>query len=348
MLDKVTETRTSLDLSSLPKHVSTLVEDSILEVSLATPTEREVDWHKSQGEQLLDSFFNCLERRQKSWIEQNSDPSQMFYETLEIKSLALSPALRGVELRDLMLPFLFTDFQLRKTVPYTQQKLLDIYGRSPELARDIVDQSVVGAHGTRSGSLTNILSHGLRPTDYQKENQLLSLTGTFDWAGNNFNRVATSQCLWWNDRTITRYTHRPAVNIANLPDWMKSYEKEWDTPDLKPTRKLVLSWVKRMSDFLGKPNKSDLEQDIESCLKADFPVIILVDDLTLSKRNVHTVDSDERDEFAIEGGVDPINIPTILVPAKNIDFVRKLGNKYSWYGTVRNIEGYCDLKELEV
>lgn len=347
-MDKVVERQTSLDLSGLPKHVTTLVEDTILNVSLSTPTEREYDWTKSPGEQLIDSFFECLERRQKAWQEQRVAPSQMFYETLEIKSLTLSPALRGVELRDLMLPYLFTDFELRKTVPYTQRKLLDIYGRSPELAREIVDQSIVGAHGTRSGSLVNILQHGLRPTDYQRENQLLSLTGTYDWDGNNFNRVATSQCLWWNDRTIARYTHRPAVNVANLAGWMEAYAEEWDAPDLKPTRKLVLSWAKRLSDFKNKTNKSDVETDIESCLNADFPVIVLVDDQTLSKRNAHRVQSDERDEFAIDGGLPPINIPTILVPSKDINLVRRLGDKYSWYGSIYDIGSYYDLMELEI
>lgn len=330
-MDGISERPAPHDISVLPKNVETSIKETILEVSQANPKEL-----------LLDSFSEALEHRQKMWIEQQISPEEILNEIRELKSMTLSPSLRGVDFKDLSLPILFTDYQVEKAVPLMQRKLLEIYGKSPELAREIVDKSIVGAHGTRSGSLINILSHGLRPTDYQKENKLSSLAGTFDWGGDSFNRKSTSQCLWWNDREIAGYTKRPAVNITNLEGWMDSYRKEWDQPDMSPTRKMILGKAKEMNDFLQKQDKIDVEKDIETCLRADFPVIILVDKLTLSKDNLHTVESDVQSEFAIDEGLPAESIPTILVPSKDVELVTKLAKKYSWHGIVRPIENYVD------
>jgi hypothetical protein len=343
------DSQIDLNLSGLPDHTRGFVEDVVVEVAKGVPTERSLNWLRSKGELRLDTFFQALGRRHEVWEDKKVDPSQVFYEMMEMKSLALSPYLRGVELLELSLPFLFDEYQLReRIVSHMQRKLLDMYGRSPQLARDIVDLSIVGGHGTRSGSLINIMSHGLRPTDYQKDQGLASLTGTFDWNGNNFNRRATSLTLWWNDRDVTRYSHRPAVNIAELNGWMKSYRKEWDKPGLHPTRKFLLGKVKEMSDFLGKKDKTEVERDTETLLRADFPVVIFADDMSLSRHNTHRVDSDIQDEFAVDGGVQPDDIPVILVPEKNIRQVKQYGLKYQWYGRVGNITEYSDLKDYEV
>ena len=103
-----------------------------------------------------------------------------------------------------------------------------------------------------------------------------------------------------------------------------------------------------MHDFLQKSDKSDNEKDIETCLLADFPVVVLVDDLLLNRHNVHTVKSDEHDEFAADGGVAPENIPVILVPSKDMMLARKIGTKYGWYGRIGSVEEYNNLKEFDI
>ena len=223
-----------------------------------------------------------------------------------------------------------------------QRKLLEVYGKSPDLARSIIKLPIVGGHGSRSGSLVDTLIHGLRPTDYQKANGIHSLNGTYDWGGNNFNRRAVSLICLTNDRHLINFSHRSAVNVQNIDDWMKSYKREYDQPDLNPTRKMVLEWAKRLSDFLAKPDKTDKEVDIERCLLEDFPVLYLIDRGGTEPSNIHLVDSDISEEFAVSGGVDPEHMPIILVPEKNIATTQEMAKKYGWGGTVMDVKLYSD------
>lgn len=326
-----------------PPHIDLMNETQALKkiASESIPTTREFAWFQSDGEMLLQELDSVLDARQLAWSKSKSSPEQCLREIQEIKSLTLKQTLHEIKMSDLSLAFLFYDQQ--KLLPRMQRKLLDIYGRSPELARLIVDLSIVGGHGSRSGSLVHVFQHGLRPTEYQKQNQLMQFTGTYDWGGNNFNRTAVSFVSWVNERDLMHYSNPPAVNIQNLDGWMGSYNKEITQPNLEPQRKLILNRAKQMSNFLSRSDKTDIEHDIEICLREDFPLLFLIDNHTISTRKTHNVDSDIQHEFSIDEGLSQKDIPIILVPEANTPLVEKLGKKYGWTGHILDIGAYSTI-----
>jgi hypothetical protein len=159
------------------------------------------------------------------------------------------------------------------------------------------------------------------PQDDLIKNELPLLSGTYDEGTtglNHFNDYATSFVHWENVKEGVTFGRRPPTNVDNVEERLRFIEHKIKTHGLTPRLKKDRDIAQSLHSFLGKPSKTEREQDVYTTLLADFPAIFFVDQSGVYAHNTTWVSSGIEYEFSITRGVSPVDLPILLVPKDKI------------------------------
>jgi hypothetical protein len=207
--------------------------------------------------------------------------------------------------------------------------LINLYSISPDYANALVENEVLGIHGSTSASLLGVLQHGLRPQEVLTELGVLVASGEGVFAGTGWNKDHVSFAQW--DYLID--ISRPAYIGNNQPLTVKGVNGQIQNletaaaethDDFKPPVEQKLQQARQVLSIIQKHPETEEELQYQELLIENFPVIYHINQSAQEGRTVHVPQSDVGKEFGIEGGVPVDNIKIILVPEVKIAKVQQL------------------------
>lgn len=208
---------------------------------------------------------------------------------------------------------------------FRRAHLMSLYIHYPDFARTIVNEKVIGAHGSSSASLIGVLDHGIRPQQYLKEAGIPVASGEGIFGAYGLNDVAVSFAQWNDERTLKQYSGEEAVekreeDLERIRQELIRTSQGRISP-YKESMEVTALNIQQTLDFLRKPNKTPAELEHEKLIRQNFPVIYFISQDNLNKDKVITTDMNQ--EFALRDGVAQSDIKIICAPKKQLDFVRE-------------------------
>lgn len=222
--------------------------------------------------------------------------------------------------------------------------------QNEDLADVIVEEDIMGAHGSTSGSLLDILDHGLRPQQYLDEHAIMPTTGEVVYEGAGINQEYVSFTEWTSVDTLALYAgsvsgEKGATDIrAEIERFRKASETAGGV--YRKSADMYINQRMKVADFLDQDMGE--EDTAKELIRRNFPVIYFINDDSFKDSTdpdtIHYTKNKDLDEFLVKGGVPPSDIRIILVPREQISLVRQQVQKRGLTTEVFPIEDYFSLK----
>jgi protein phosphatase 1L len=201
---------------------------------------------------------------------------------------------------------------------------VEIYTHNPELAHLMVENQIVGCHGSASGSLMGVLEHGLRPQNYLREHQVPIATGEGFYGSADLNDIHVS---FFNigTRSLRRSYLRDLEPITE--EKLEKQIEKWK--NIPPggmhynSLQLKLRNTEETLKFLRKENKTEEENLVDNLIRRNFPVAYFVKDKSFDKQS-DTRGTELDGEYAVKNGISREGVGVIGVPDSEVEFVQKL------------------------
>lgn len=318
---------------------------STLESRLGERLARKTPDFITEGQMLLGSYA----RSSKSLADYLSNGELSLSEAQErdegIFSIAAEGQLGGISVSELLLPQIFDQKspQHKDDLTLLKSALMRIFIKNPEMARRIVKERIVAGHGSTSASLLGVLEHGLKPQRYLDEMGLLVASGEHRFAGSKGNAEYISLAVLQNfDQLVSWAKTKGEINEDGLMTEIQMIEERMvKMPEgsfYKEGSKLELRRKKETLAFLRKEGKTEDEKLMEVLIRANFPVVYLVNGQGISKENTKTHFGDIPGEFAIKGGREKNQIPILLVPKIEMTRVSEIAKARKFQASIFPVE----------
>jgi len=264
---------------------------------------------------LISAYKNSLEKLIKTQTEE-----QFAISHNELLVIAVDGNLAGKSI-DFSVPdryhYHYTDFLQRRA------ELIRIYAENRELAKLIVNNEILGFHGSKSGTLFSVLDEGLIPLSVLRQRGELVPAGERVRAMSQNIQETTSAFRWFQSRGISRYSRNG--DVMTVDELINGIKILRDPNIIDPSmsmemRQAAANDTEKVLEFLQQV-PTDTEMALkQQLIQSNFPVAY-----AFNGKGIETSDkvsSHIYGEFIVPGGVPRGNIKALFVPEDKIDFVK--------------------------